>query len=904
MKKIFLFLIFSFINLLFVTKSNAVCQIFQTGSGAFSSRDKDYTITGYYLGPDCTDSDFLHYISKLPDEEKKQNFKNFISNMMDGHDYSRQSFANLKDFLLSALPTILSQSSASKLPFLSSTSVTFSASQFPGTHYSPEEFEKTFGVKFDKKNFGVFIAAGALGNLSRNLGITPSTSAEISLSLLAGYQVVQFIQSGNLMALTTEIGKSFALGFKTLVFGERLHDYVADAYEKANILAINKMYDDYKKALIDYAYEQSTNAYNLSIMSNISWNEINAEFASAQKIIDQIRTETYESQKKFEDYLTEIRTIVKNEKETYNKDDEELERLRKGYAKEELLKEKHDEIEKGLQKANANNPIAGVQSVSDYVDLANMWGADNPLVLNQFRNFLRDYIDDNGLIPQLVSLDEQVQNYQFKTNVFSTENSTQASLIRDGVNKSLAVKKYTNSITAYERAQQALNLLLAADQAYGKKDKYWGDFQLFTGLKLIAYETNDPAYIEDFKKTQLSNRAMEMFSTESFSADTFEKNMIMTVMNKFAESKLVRNDFATEITANLLVKQLEYQAENHNIQGFISDLKNIEAVLGSIATGAVNGLTQFVTDTVTGMITVATHPADTVVSLYNTLIHVSIYEHLNERVQTIIKDFPNYDVEEKSRIVSLISAEIVSTFLPVGKISKLEKYAELSKNFHLATEKLTEHTSAGLQGLRRAEQIEPRLSDLLNRTVTKKSWETGGSLELGLHLKDAKPEFIKNLVEYGLKNNIDIHEITAISRFQSGYTKFVSNVYHQDFIASGDFSVLGKDGKTYVLPTDVGDELVKRAHDMGSGGKQYLSEALGLEEKNWNYEKGQKLYRIDLPFTFDYKPNLPIGSEAGANSKFLGTGFTPGGAPEIIINNAPVNDIIGGQKSGYKVIYD
>jgi len=43
---------------------------------------------------------------------------------------------------------------------------------------------------------------------------------------------------------------------------------------------------------------------------------------------------------------------------------------------------------------------------------------------------------------------------------------------------------------------------------------------------------------------------------------------------------------------------------------------------------------------------------------------------------------------------------------------------------------------------------------------------------------------------------------------------------------------------------------------------------------------------------------------AGVNKHFLGTGFTPGNAPEMIIRHVPKADIIGGYKSGFKIIYD
>ncbi|WP_312943258.1 hypothetical protein [Oscillibacter sp.] len=114
---------------------------------------------------------------------------------------------------------------------------------------------------------------------------------------------------------------------------------------------------------------------------------------------------------------------------------------------------------------------------------------------------------------------------------------------------------------------------------------------------------------------------------------------------------------------------------------------------------------------------------------------------------------------------------------------------------------------------------------------------------------------------YLTKEYIDHH----LSRFKSGVTKIQ---------ASLKYDTIGPSEGTYVMPTSVVDDLLKKAN----GDVKLLEDFLGLERGTL----GDTPVRIDIA-----KPQglrMPTGNERGANENWLPGGYTTRGVPEAVID--------------------
>jgi hypothetical protein len=95
------------------------------------------------------------------------------------------------------------------------------------------------------------------------------------------------------------------------------------------------------------------------------------------------------------------------------------------------------------------------------------------------------------------------------------------------------------------------------------------------------------------------------------------------------------------------------------------------------------------------------------------------------------------------------------------------------------------------------------------------------------------------------------------------------------------YSVVGRADGLFVTSPDYLSALLKR-----TGGDNNLIKAeLGIEPQYWN----GPLARVDISMPLGRNPRLPSGLESGANSLFIRGGFTPSGAPEIVIDPVPTS---------------
>ena len=103
-----------------------------------------------------------------------------------------------------------------------------------------------------------------------------------------------------------------------------------------------------------------------------------------------------------------------------------------------------------------------------------------------------------------------------------------------------------------------------------------------------------------------------------------------------------------------------------------------------------------------------------------------------------------------------------------------------------------------------------------------------------------------------------------LAQFDRGVTKFAANA---------PIGTVGPPGGTFILPSSVADSLIAGAADVTE-----LEKSLGLEPGTL----GANPVRIDVPLPRGLR--VPSGNELGANSKFSPGGYTPGGIPEVTVD--------------------
>lgn len=110
-----------------------------------------------------------------------------------------------------------------------------------------------------------------------------------------------------------------------------------------------------------------------------------------------------------------------------------------------------------------------------------------------------------------------------------------------------------------------------------------------------------------------------------------------------------------------------------------------------------------------------------------------------------------------------------------------------------------------------------------------------------------------------------------LAQFEGGVTKIV---------ASAPSGTAGPPGGTFVMPSNVADEIIAEAN----GDVRELEILLGLKQG----DLGEFPVRVDIDNTNGLR--MPSGNEKGATSEWIPGGYTSGGIPEAIIDSPPVGD--------------
>jgi hypothetical protein len=95
--------------------------------------------------------------------------------------------------------------------------------------------------------------------------------------------------------------------------------------------------------------------------------------------------------------------------------------------------------------------------------------------------------------------------------------------------------------------------------------------------------------------------------------------------------------------------------------------------------------------------------------------------------------------------------------------------------------------------------------------------------------------------------------------------------------------VVGRPDGLFVSSPEYISDLLKKT----GGSNDLIKKELGIEPQYWN----GPLVRVDIPNPLKKFPRLSSGMEEGANSLFIRGGFTPSGAPEIVIDPVPTSTV-------------
>lgn len=168
----------------------------------------------------------------------------------------------------------------------------------------------------------------------------------------------------------------------------------------------------------------------------------------------------------------------------------------------------------------------------------------------------------------------------------------------------------------------------------------------------------------------------------------------------------------------------------------------------------------------------------------------------------------------------------------------------------------------------------------------------GAVLALGQNVsRYGGADLAKELVEYSVKNSLDIVETAHISRFAGGFTKFVTVADYEKY-ATQTSMLAGKGGGRMFLTATTEYELAAKGIEDDAGLAKWLGK-LDFDESSGGF------MRIDMDFDLGMNPRIPTGQEAGANAYFRTGGRTSGGAIEVAVDPISMGKVNVRGKAGF-----
>ena len=671
-KKLAFYYILCFYSILFVSKSFA-CEISYIG---FQDNGLSPTVS---VSQDCSSQQLINYYKSL-DENQKQNFKNYISNLSQNEIPG--SFQTIKDVLLKSVNTMSGQNS----PFQGVKTTVVVLGKDSSNPINPDEFKNTFGVPFNNQNFGQYSPAANIPDFAVHIGITPIDASEISNAISAGFVVANFLQTGllqNLPSTLSNIANNWVVGFKAIIFGNQERDPIADANIILQTAKIKQLFANYSQALLDIGAKIDLQSHNLTILSDLALKEMDVSqddaIAQLQSLLDAAQAQS----NTFDATIDHIQTLTKNEEEALHKSEDEINKIRNEALPDNYIQSSKEDIKNKLQEASPQNPFSGLKEISDQEDLIPV--AVNALEALQRQNIVSNYVDQNGLVLSLVAGEEKLNGYHFKTSITGPTATTTSQMVRDAINQALAMKQYATSPDDIARGNIALKLALAADESYGEGQRERATRDLMSSLEMESYRVKDTDY-DEYKKEKLADVSKSLLQMKDTTADTYEGYKTIEVANTLAYYVQKRpTDSNFQFFASLAMHEMQYSQDHGDLNQFTTDTKNSWNLV-DFAKGLGVGLWQFTRDTATGLWTLVNHPINSAEAMVNAVINYrETTRVILEAIEKNIDNFPNMTPEEQGALVSKTSSQLLTILAPLSKIKLAEELEEISAGTTAAT---------------------------------------------------------------------------------------------------------------------------------------------------------------------------------------------------------------------------
>lgn len=240
------------------------------------------------------------------------------------------------------------------------------------------------------------------------------------------------------------------------------------------------------------------------------------------------------------------------------------------------------------------------------------------------------------------------------------------------------------------------HLIRKADQEYVRHEHVTGNAFASFASNYLEYKTDkapNPTEFKNFNNEPLTSKDLN-YSRQAY--DYLYIDNIPTTFNNVYDleyavasnyvAKLIDerhpNDQHMHFHASMALYKLEMARENQDFKWTEVALENV-ANLGRFSLGVTDGLAHTIYDTVHAV----THPYDTSLAIYNTLLYTPLHTAIIEQVKQTWREWPDYTLEQRGELLGrTVGSLIGSKWLPGGAAKTLSNPAIRAKVVEAAGE--------------------------------------------------------------------------------------------------------------------------------------------------------------------------------------------------------------------------
>jgi len=721
------------------------------------------------------------------------------------------------------------------------------------------DFAMTFGTPFDSSKLGTTRRGGVF--LSGDEGETREKM------IRSGAAVVYALATTDLGAALSEGGQRVGIAWHAV-----LHGGPPDLLSQAQLKAVHsyqvQQIQSFQEAVVRQVGRMEAAEKDLVIGSSLVQLDSKLSLSSAVKHFTSASKRIEQSVAEFKALPSQVTTLTKIRADQLHLPDTEIANLRAGKIPSAELEAMRSNL---ADKMATGNVAASLPALNAMMKLARE--DQNPFRREQLENLTKGFIDDRGLVASWAAVDKTVQAIKLQ----SGRDTKAGRLVRENLNEAMGFKQSSGDPKVCRRTDVAMSLLQIADGEFAAGRTARGARELERGRVLLDYLTNHPR-LQQYATHSLSPAAQAVFGVQA-QATSFEEHQIVDLGERLMAAGNLDSPAADPdilFQAVTTIQQMKWiSSGGDNLIGFIQLTETGNDLVDQLL-GATGYLRRTVIETVTGIQTMVNHPAETAEAIYHAVRdYEKTYHAIAKTVEDKIDAYPTMSAAEKGALHAQVVTELIGVFTAVGAIKNLGTTVRMATGLAKAGAQLTGDVVTGMRGARRVATLAPELLDAVPFSTH--------NLQMGRALLDAPESFISDLSDYMEVTQLSRKEASWLARFREGGSYFTTKDNYLKWVEGGGSTIGTLDGQ-YVIPKKLADWVQSSA---GGSAKVYR-DALGWPE----LASGTELYRVDLPFKFEYSPQMPLGLEASTNAMFTGTGYTSGGLPEIVLYQPPKTDIV------------